>query len=148
MPGGGVLVIDTRNVVVDERMAAAISGMKSGEYVMVAVRDTGGGMTQQVMSRAFDPFFTTKETGKGTGLGLSQVYGFARQSGGSVAIESAPATAPANRRVLPQNSGASLSKSGHISVRVEIELRAGRKTMEGPVTALSIPTVVTILPDL
>jgi PAS domain S-box-containing protein len=82
MPGGGLLVIETRNVVVDEQMAASISDLKPGEYVMVAVRDTGGGMTPQVMSRAFDPFFATKETGKGTGLGLSQVYGFARQSGG------------------------------------------------------------------
>jgi len=78
--------------------------MKAGEYVMVAVRDTGGGMTQRVLSQAFDPFFTTKEIGKGTGLGLSQVYGFARQSGGSAAIESAPGGGTTVRLYLPRTS--------------------------------------------
>jgi PAS domain S-box-containing protein len=105
MPGGGRLVIQTQNVMLDEQMAASIQGLTPGEYVMVAVQDTGGGMTPHVISRAFDPFFTTKETGKGSGLGLSQVYGFARQSGGSVAIESALGRGTAVRLYLPHADG-------------------------------------------
>ena len=106
MPGGGKLAIQTRNVIVDQQMAASIPDLTPGEYVMVAVRDTGGGMTPHVISRAFDPFFTTKETGKGSGLGLSQVYGFARQSGGSVAIESALGHGTTVRLYLPHADGA------------------------------------------
>ena len=89
MPGGGRLVIEMRNVIFDEQAVTVLQGMAPGGYVTVAVRDTGGGMTQEVAARAFDPFFTTKEIDKGTGLGLSQVYGFARQSGGGASIESA-----------------------------------------------------------
>jgi len=102
MPGGGRLVIETRNVFLDERTAAAAEELKPGEYVVIAVRDTGGGMTPHVIARAFDPFFTTKEIGKGTGLGLSQVYGFARQSGGTAAIESALGQGTAVRLYLPR----------------------------------------------
>jgi two-component system CheB/CheR fusion protein len=105
MPGGGRLVIEARNVVIDQQMAASIADLGAGEYVMVAVGDTGGGMTPQVISRAFEPFFTTKEPGKGTGLGLSQVYGFARQSGGSVAIESALGRGTTVRLYLPRADG-------------------------------------------
>jgi two-component system CheB/CheR fusion protein len=74
--------------VLDENGVAVMHDMAPGRYVVAAVRDTGGGMTPEVASRAFDPFFTTKEVDKGTGLGLSQVYGFARQSGGGATIES------------------------------------------------------------
>jgi CheY-like chemotaxis protein len=88
MPGGGRLIIETRNVVLDEKTVAPMHDIAPGRYVVVAVRDSGGGMTPEVAARAFDPFFTTKEIDKGTGLGLSQVYGFARQSGGSATIES------------------------------------------------------------
>ena len=75
-----------RNVVLDEKAVTVLQDMLPGYYVVVSVRDTGGGMTQEVAARAFDPFFTTKEINKGTGLGLSQVYGFARQSGGGATI--------------------------------------------------------------
>ena len=102
MPDGGRLVIETRNVILDEKTAAATEELKPGEYVMVAVKDTGGGMTPHVISRAFDPFFTTKEIGKGSGLGLSQVYGFARQSGGTAAIESALKQGTTVRLYLPR----------------------------------------------
>jgi CheY-like chemotaxis protein len=85
MPDGGVLEIETRNVVLDE----GIAGCPPGSYVRLSVRDTGVGMAPEVRSRAFEPFFTTKEIGKGTGLGLSMIYGFVRQSGGHATVESA-----------------------------------------------------------
>jgi PAS domain S-box-containing protein len=85
MPEGGRLTIATANVVLDERQVAALA---PGEYVRITVADTGTGMPPEVIARAFEPFFTTKEVGKGTGLGLSQVYGFIKQSGGEVVIES------------------------------------------------------------
>jgi signal transduction histidine kinase len=87
MPNGGLLEIETRNIVVDE---GAVAGCLPGSYVRLSVRDHGCGMPPGVLDRVFDPFFTTKEVGKGTGLGLSMVYGFVRQSGGHIAIESAP----------------------------------------------------------
>ncbi|MDQ3079935.1 MAG: PAS domain-containing protein [Pseudomonadota bacterium] len=85
MPDGGTLYFSTRPVAV-----ADDAEMADGDYVEVAVRDTGSGMSNEVAARAFEPFFTTKEVGKGTGLGLSMVYGVARQSGGTARIESAP----------------------------------------------------------
>jgi len=87
MPSGGKLVIGTRNTEVDA-VAARYLDLKPGEYVCMTVADTGSGMTPEVIARAFDPFFTTKPIGQGTGLGLSMVYGFAKQSGGHVRIES------------------------------------------------------------
>jgi signal transduction histidine kinase/HAMP domain-containing protein len=87
MSNGGVLEIETENVVLNEGAAA---GCLTGAYVKVSVTDTGCGMPPEVRDRVFEPFFTTKEVGKGTGLGLSMVYGFVRQSGGYVAVESGP----------------------------------------------------------
>jgi len=87
MPEGGRLAIATSNVVAD---GTRPTGLAPGEYVRVTVKDTGTGMPPDVVARAFEPFFTTKEVGKGTGLGLSQVYGFIKQSGGDVAIDSVP----------------------------------------------------------
>ncbi|WP_240700038.1 PAS domain-containing protein [Sphingomonas gei] len=86
MPGGGRLTIETAYVAAGASEAQAL-GVEPGDYVAIAVRDTGSGMPPEVAARAFDPFFTTKGVGKGTGLGLSQVFGFARQSGGMVRIE-------------------------------------------------------------
>jgi len=86
MPQGGNLTIESANASLDEAYAASHLDTQAGQYVMIAVTDTGSGMTQEVLSRAFDPFFTTKPVGEGTGLGLSQVFGFAKQSGGHVNI--------------------------------------------------------------
>jgi signal transduction histidine kinase len=86
MPSGGRLTIETTNL--DHVPSAMVSDLAPGEYVAISVTDTGTGMTPQVLARAFEPFFTTKEQGRGTGLGLSQLYGFAKQSGGAVKIDS------------------------------------------------------------
>ncbi len=87
MPLGGQLTIETINTWLPERMARECD-LPMGQYVALAVSDTGSGMTPEVMARAFDPFFTTKPKDRGTGLGLSMIYGFVRQSGGQVQIES------------------------------------------------------------
>src|SRR3954470_13548017 len=90
MPEGGRLTVEVRNIALDESDVDVNGEARPGDYVMVAVTDTGSGMIAEVASRAFEPFFTTKEVGKGTGLGLSMVYGFAKQSGGSMQIRSEP----------------------------------------------------------
>jgi PAS domain S-box-containing protein len=87
MPTGGKITIETGNRWMDER-AAGQRGLEPGQYISLCVSDTGTGMTPDVAAKAFDPFFTTKPIGEGTGLGLSMIYGFAKQSGGSVSIYS------------------------------------------------------------
>jgi nitrogen-specific signal transduction histidine kinase/CheY-like chemotaxis protein len=89
MPDGGRLVIETANALLEKAYVSSLNeSIEPGEFVLIAVTDTGAGMDKTTQERAFEPFFTTKEVGKGTGLGLSQVYGFARQSAGHVRIYS------------------------------------------------------------
>ncbi len=104
MPEGGLLTLATRNATLTAAQVAGW-GIDPGDYVEIAVADTGTGMPPDVAARAFDPFFTTKGVGKGTGLGLSQVYGFVTQSGGSVRIESAPGAGTTVRLFLPAQPG-------------------------------------------
>jgi PAS domain S-box-containing protein len=88
MPGGGRLMIETGNVILDESYTQQRVDVVPGDYVRISISDTGTGMSAADVTRAFEPFFTTKARGKGTGLGLSMVYGFVKQSGGHVAIYS------------------------------------------------------------
>jgi PAS domain S-box-containing protein len=101
MPEGGRLTLETANCHLDEAYAAA-NATNPGQYVMVAVTDTGTGMTPEVMAKAFDPFFTTKVPGKGTGLGLSQVFGFVKQSGGHLKIYSEVGQGTSIKLYLPR----------------------------------------------
>ena len=88
MPDGGRIVIDLSNAKIDESYLELNPDAKAGDYVMIAVSDTGTGMPPEVVERVFEPFFTTKEAGKGTGLGLPTIYGFVKQSGGHVTVYS------------------------------------------------------------
>src|SRR5712691_8577708 len=106
MPDGGRLTIETANAHLDEAYATTHGdGITAGQYVMLAVTDTGSGMSQEVVDHAFEPFFTTKPTGVGTGLGLSMVYGFIKQSGGHIKIYSEVGRGTSVRLYLPRNGG-------------------------------------------
>jgi CheY-like chemotaxis protein len=104
MPQGGTLTIETANAFVDERYAREYA-LRPGQFVLIAVSDTGTGMGPEVIAKAFDPFYTTKGVGKGTGLGLSQVYGFVRQSGGNVRIYSEVGLGTSVKIYLPRYMG-------------------------------------------
>jgi PAS domain S-box-containing protein len=103
MPEGGTLTVETDNVRLDEKDVAGWTEAAPGDFVMLGVIDTGVGMTEKTLKRVFEPFFTTKEVGKGTGLGLSMAYGFVKQSGGVVTIESQPGKGTAVKLFLPRS---------------------------------------------
>ncbi len=105
MPEGGRLTIETANVTLDQAYVRHNPGATAGEFVMIAVSDTGHGMSAEVVEHAFEPFYTTKDIGKGTGLGLSMVYGFVKQSGGYVKIYSEVGQGTVVRMYLPHASG-------------------------------------------
>lgn len=111
MPEGGQLTIDTEDILLPERVDSEHEGNAPGDYVAISVADTGTGMLPDVLEQAFEPFFTTKPVGHGTGLGLSQVYGFVRQSGGFVRMESKPRSGTTVRVCLPQQVQASIAEA-------------------------------------
>ncbi|ODN69310.1 Blue-light-activated protein [Methylobrevis pamukkalensis] len=104
MPAGGKLTVETLNTYVADDYAAD-HAFAAGQYVMIAVTDSGTGMSAEVIAKAFDPFFTTKPVGKGSGLGLSQVFGFVRQSRGHVKIYSEPGHGTTVKIYLPRHYG-------------------------------------------
>jgi signal transduction histidine kinase len=102
MDGGGTLIIETSNERLDNALEAPGGDVPAGDYVAIRVKDSGCGMDADTVARAFEPFFTTKEVGKGTGLGLSMVYGFAKQSGGDLQIDSEPGRGTTVTMLLPR----------------------------------------------
>ena len=132
MQGGGKLTIETANAHLDDAYAVRHVGVSSGQYVLIAVTDTGTGMTPEVLEKAFDPFYTTKQSGAGTGLGLSQVYGFVRQSGGHIAIYSEVSHGTAVKIYLPRFIGEEPTKE------VEADSLVPPPANDGSVTVLIV----------
>jgi CheY-like chemotaxis protein len=128
MPRGGTLTIDIRNIILDAKMRAAHPEMTPGSYVVTTIADSGHGMDEDTRSRAFDPFFTTKPVGQGSGLGLSTAYGFIKQSGGFIHLESAPDAGTTIQIYLPR-----------VDATVTIaRAPAGRNTPAGDETVLLV----------
>jgi CheY-like chemotaxis protein len=140
MSGAGTLVIETSNAVLDESYAATRTDVVAGDYVMLAVTDTGEGMSPEVLERAFEPFFTTKDVGKGTGLGLSMAFGFAKQSGGHIAIYSEEGKGTTVKLYLPQTQDE--AKRVEVSARVEVPRGRGETVLvvedDGDVRELAV----------
>jgi len=119
MPGGGMLVIETANTTLDETFVNQQEDVAAGDYILIAVSDTGSGMPPELVEKVFEPFFTTKDVGKGSGLGLSMVYGFTKQSNGHISIYSEPDQGTTIKMYLPRSresaamSGIEGQYSGH-----------------------------------
>jgi signal transduction histidine kinase/CheY-like chemotaxis protein len=125
MVDGGKLTIETGNVVLDDNFASMNGDVAAGNYVMVAVTDSGHGIPACILDHVFEPFFTTKEVGKGSGLGLSMVYGFVKQSNGHIKIDSEEGRGTTVRMYLPQAVGAAEPAEFARPSRVE----GGRETI-------------------
>jgi signal transduction histidine kinase len=116
MPGGGNLAIRTATLTLDDEDTKTYDGIAAGEYVAISIGDTGHGIAKPDLARVFDPFFTTKDVGKGTGLGLSMVYGFVKQSGGHIAIESERGRGTTVWIYLPQAEAATMPAAASTTV--------------------------------
>jgi PAS domain S-box-containing protein len=123
MPNGGTLTIETANLSFDAQEADAHVECSAGDYVMIAVSDTGSGMPPEIVARVFEPFFSTKGVGKGTGLGLSMVYGFVKQSGGNAKIYSEVGIGTTIRLYLPR--AAAEAKPQYVAPPTAVPSRGG-----------------------
>jgi PAS domain S-box-containing protein len=121
--GGGELTIEAGNVTIDPGEANP-SYVTPGDFVRITVADTGSGMTAETVAKVFDPFFTTKEVGKGTGLGLSMVYGFVKQSGGHIQIESDLGVGTTVSLYLPRVAGGDTEQPEETGAAIELGSRA------------------------
>jgi PAS domain S-box-containing protein len=128
MPDGGTISIKLSNARLDEAYAAANPDARPGDYIMVAVADTGCGMTKEVLSRVLEPFYSTKEVGKGTGLGLSMVYGFVKQSGGHLKLYSEVGHGTVVRMYLPRANKQEVERAEHDSAMLQ-SLPSGSETI-------------------
>lgn len=153
MPSGGRLTVRVQNISLGEADVDVDGQARPGDYIMVAVTDTGTGMTAEVASRAFEPFFTTKDVGKGTGLGLSMVYGFAQQSGGSMQIRSEPGHGTVVKLFFPRvgapevnaapPAGQRTTAAGSETILVVEDDDIVRGYVEGELKALGYRVIVT-----
>ncbi|MEX3935151.1 PAS domain S-box protein [Paraburkholderia phymatum] len=125
MPEGGKLTLELSNAMLDEHYTALAADVQEGQYVLLAITDTGTGMTRDVLERAFEPFFTTKPEGQGTGLGLSMAYGFIKQSGGHVRIYSEPGHGTTVKIYLPR----SMEKAVDLEPREPVVPTGGAETI-------------------
>jgi CheY-like chemotaxis protein len=121
MPEGGKLTLETMNAHIDDAYAASNPDTVPGQYVLVAVSDTGAGMAPDVLERAFEPFFTTKGVGKGSGLGLSQIYGFLKQSGGHAKIYSEVGRGSTVKLYLPRHLAGGAADESQAKHQPEIQ---------------------------
>jgi PAS domain S-box-containing protein len=147
MPDGGTITIETANRWIDWRMAEQ-RGMEPGQYISLCVSDTGTGMAPDVIAKAFDPFFTTKPIGEGTGLGLSMIYGFAKQSGGSVAIYSEVGQGTMVCVYLPRHLGEADAVDGEIGIEKAPRADAGETVLvvdDEPTVRMLVAEVLTDL---
>jgi CheY-like chemotaxis protein len=148
MPDGGTLTVATDNLEVEPDGLGRQGELAPGAYIRIAVTDSGTGMAPQVVSRAFDPFFTTKPLGQGTGLGLSMIYGFARQSGGDVRIDSEPGRGTTVRLFLPRYRGEPLAPAGEAAGTGAHRANAGDAVLVIEDEAVVRSLIVEVLGDL